>query len=454
MINGSRRIRYTNAEGDHLPYSDVIAMVWWLPFLFAWIIGETFKRLPFEKLHTLVYPLQTIGVIGVVAGVITMFVYFNRSHVPTQLDGGIGKMTNSDVKTAKRILKQVANKSVLVDRLGVGVKTSNHTGYLIPFVRVEIDGDSGFVDIENLGANLKRLLSEDMLAMMSGLFAGKTAKFSAVRSHVLPGKNWVRFEIEDVRTSHRYLFKGDYAAFVSPDMHSLRLADDLVVNMRREAHVAIIGRSGTGKSQLLAFMAGLAEAQGWETVRFHSLKSDGLVQLYNGSSTSEGIIDDLENWVTVMRERQKAITDRFGTATGVDYADMDDMKDVMIIVDEMGWLNDAVSGTDKASKELKARLDSALGILAKGARSVGLHLVLSAQYGSNEALKVGYRQQLNARIIMGNSSALERQFLFQGYEVDDSEHLGLGEGLALFNYSGPKWTEPRKFQAPWIAEGE
>ena len=272
-----------------------------------------------------------------------------------------------------------------------------------------------------------------MLAMMSGLFSGKTAKFAAVRSHVLPGKNWVRFEIEDVTTSHRYLFKGDYAAFISPDMHSLRLADDLVVNMRREAHMAIVGRSGVGKSQLLAFMAGLAEAQGWETVRFHSLKPDGLVQLYNGASTPDGIIDDLENWVEVMRERQSAITDQFGTRTGVDYADMDDMKDVMIIVDEMG---------------------ASLGILAKGARSVGLHLVLSAQYGSNEALKVGYRQQLNARIIMGNSSALERQFLFQGYEVDDSEHLGPGEGLALFNYSGPKWTEPRKFQAPWIAEGE
>lgn len=382
------------------------------------------------------------GLFLFILDVVLIYQKFFGINSVVELPVEMKEMSDTDASIAYKLERLLSPPKVLVDRLNVAVKTSTGEGYAIPEVFVEIHGASGFVYIENIGGNSSQLKNENLSSAISSVFTGDVRGFSIVQQSMTEDGNWGKFEIEDTAIDNRFYIHGTVTPYISSNPHTIRLAEDLEWTPSN-FHLAIVGRTGSGKSELVGVILSLAELQGWD-VQFHSAKVDGLVYRYGGESDVPKIIDHLEKAVELMKFRQALISKKLPGQMQVDYRDLPELKDIVIAIDEMGMINDEISG----DKTLKVRLDSALGQLAKGARSAGIHLILMAQYASSDSFKPAYRQQLTGRFILGASSGLERQFLMPGYE-DNGVAYGQAEGLAQFDGT-TKWQTPRHYKAPWI----
>lgn len=91
----------------------------------------------------------------------------------------------------------------------------------------------------------------------------------------------------------------------------------------------------------------------------------------------------------------------------VDYIYTDEMKDLIIIVDELAELTQKSGGKDAASKEQDALKAEILGILqsiAQLGRSAGIHLMLATQRPSADVVPTILRNNLGARFFCGRAT--------------------------------------------------
>lgn len=333
------------------------------------------------------------------------------------------------------------NNSVIAEQLKMGIKKTN--GVMIPSVSVWIsdDLDNGALFIENLGA-FEKLDKSQVLQSISGILP---SPYEAVFSSLEIGGAFVKFDFEDSETSHRFIVRNnDLNPFINKkDVHSLRLADDLIWNARRVAHACCVGRSGSGKTFFVGgYMAALAHLQGWKVI-YASAKPDRYTRIYDGPSTPEGITEEAEKIVKIMQSRLREIQMKNVN----DYGDIDNMCDIAFFIDEIGHLN-ALLDVDK---KLKLRFENALRSISFTGRSAGIHLIGVSQFATIEAfLPSAVRGNMkDAVFIIGNAanSGDDRRFLIPGY-VLPARNYTQGKGIAMVLESGRKWETPHYFEAP------
>lgn len=369
--------------------------------------------------------------------------YSARETLPTYPVGDMGVKQKSLARAVKRRL----NKKNLIDVLRLASETE--FGWEMPATAVYIapDLNSGLIAIENMGHAEK--LDRNLLAeSISGILSSrKLRRFSVVSTELSRDQVFYIFHLEDTKTSQRLIVKNaDLTPFVSDNPHEIRLAKDLIWRVDGSTpFLAVIGRTRSGKSYFVAhYLLPLMKKQGWQ-VEFHSVKGDIYVKQFHGESDPEKIISRLEFWVSVMKDRNSQIT-KLGKEK---YSQVEGMKDIAIVIDEIGALN----GFLASDKKLEKRWISAITQLTSTGASSGIHIIALAQYASVQGfLPSAAKTNVSDGVIflgMAADSASDRQFLVPGSEIAPRRYA-VGQGLARIVTAGRKWEQLHFYETPFF----
>lgn len=424
----SRRRRYFNRKKS--PPADF----WWI-FTILLLIVVAIMPITFKNSFARLFTLSIFSILAVIGGNLTVKHFCDRQNIYV-----VPKMPKKALRRARKIQKNFKD-SILAENLKMGVST--RYGVMLPSVSVWVadDLDTGSVYIENLGTYGK-LENSQVLPSLSGILP---STYEVVVSDMVMGGDFVRFGFEDVKTPHRFIIRNNnLTPFISDDVHSLRLADDLVWNARKVPHASIIGRTGSGKTMFSGgYLAEIAKLQGWKVI-YASAKPDRFTKKFGGPTTPEQITIKAEQLVEIMQERltqiQAVVVD--------DYGDIEGMNDIVFFIDEIGHLNALLSD----DKKLKVRFENAMKSLSFTGRSAGIHLVGLSQYATIEAfLPTAVRGNMKDCVIMLGGSAdagTERQFLIPGYDNLPKRSYSQGQGIAFVSGVGNKWTTPHFYETP------
>lgn len=369
--------------------------------------------------------------------------YSARETLPTYPVGDMGVKQKGLARAVKRRL----NKKNLIDVLRLASETE--FGWEMPATAVYIapDLNSGLIAIENMGHAEK--LDRNLLAeSISGILSSrKLRRFSVVSTELSRDQVFYIFHLEDTKTSQRLIVKNaDLTPFVSDNPHEIRLAKDLIWRVDGSTpFLAVIGRTRSGKSYFVAhYLLPLMKKQGWQ-VEFHSVKGDIYVKQFHGESDPEKIISRLEFWVSVMKDRNSQIT-KLGKEK---YSQVEGMKDIAILIDEIGALN----GFLASDKKLEKRWISAITQLTSTGASSGIHIIALAQYASVQGfLPSAAKTNVSDGVIflgMAADSASDRQFLVPGSEIAPRRYA-VGQGLARIVTAGRKWEQLHFYETPFF----
>src|SRR5699024_7423993 len=350
-------------------------------------------------------------------------------------------------RRSRQLLRLFDDKAI-IDVLKFANKTKY--GYEMPVIEAHINDDlmSGYVATENIG-NYDKLDASKMEQKVSGRLSGKFQQYAVVSSELVQDDSFIKFYFEDVNVSHRLTLKlSDIEQYKSDDKHAIRLMDNLTLHFGSDVHhMAIIGRTRSGKTVLAHYMATMMKAQGW-LVEYNSAKLDRVVKQFNGQSDPEKpekIVERAEYWCQVMDKRLAKINQ----ANKDRYTEISGMRDVGLFFDELGNLNAAISD----DKKLKARWNKAINRLTATGASAGVHVIAISQYATIDGLGLPSLARANVAdsVIMLTQSAnepSERQYLIPGYDLAKRRYT-VGQGLGHFAFIDG-WESPHLFEAPFI----
>lgn len=385
--------------------------------------------------------LGAISLVDFILLIAFFLAYSARETLPTYPVGDMGVKQKRLAQAVKRRL----NRRNLVEVLKLSTETE--FGWEMPAVAVYIAPDlsSGFIAIENMGHAEK--LDRNLLAeSISGILSSrKLRRFSVVSTELSRDQVFYVFYLEDTKTSQRLIVRnGDLTPFISENPHEIRLAKDLVWRVDTSTpFLAVIGRTRSGKSYFVAhYLLPLMQKQGWK-VEFHSVKGDVYVKQFHGESDPQKIIERLEYWVQVMKDRNSQITQ----AGKEKYSQVEGMRDIALVIDEIGALNGFLS----ADKKLEKRWISAITQLTSTGASSGIHIIALAQYASVQGfLPSAAKTNVSDSVIflgMAADSPSDRQFLVPGSEIAPRRY-GTGQGLARIVTAGRKWENLHFYETP------
>lgn len=385
--------------------------------------------------------LGAISLVDFILLIAFFLAYSARETLPTYPVGDMGVKQKSLARAVKRRL----NKKNLIDVLRLASETE--FGYEMPATAVYIapDLNSGLIAIENMGHAEK--LDRNLLAeSISGILSSrKLRRFSVVSTELSRDQVFYIFHLEDTQTSQRLIVRNaDLTPFVSQNPHEILLAKDLVWKVDGSTpFLAVIGRTRSGKSYFVAhYLLPLMQKQGWR-VEFHSVKGDIYVKQFHGESDPQKIIERLEYWVSVMKDRNQQITQ----AGKEKYSQVEGMQDIAIVIDEIGALN----GFLASDKKLEKRWISVITQLTSTGASSGIHIVALAQYASVQGfLPSSAKTNIADSVIflgMAADSPSDRQFLVPGSEIAPRRYA-VGQGLARIVTAGRKWENLHFYETP------
>lgn len=267
-------------------------------------------------------------------------------------------------------------------------------------------------------------------------------------------------EEKDRRTITLYCVPSDRAFEVIPwnDAYARRNEDeylilgrsligDVTLNLNKTPHILIGGNTGSGKTVLLQCLL-------WQTI----LQADVVyVADFKGGVdfskswphfvhlvTDENQLLDLLDRLSAELDRRKALLVEAGAANITEYRKETGhyMQRVIFACDEIAELLDK-TGADKDRKDLLAKIEARLSLIARQGRAFGIHLILCTQRPDANILPGQIKNNMSIRIcgradatlstiILGDGSAAEQippdaqgRFLmddgtlFQGFDFHD-----------------------------------
>lgn len=262
------------------------------------------------------------------------------------------------------------------------------------------------VEIEKLpGMYALDELKEDL----SASFRGNLAGYAVVSSMVTADGNWFKFSLEDVATDKTWR---PLKSFRAPK-YMVRLQNGLDLDLTKRPHIAIWGRTGTGKSTALQGIVHQLFSSGAD-VRF----IDGKTEFYSfttfypsakiaiNKQAVLSMLQDIEEEVTV-RQQAMAIETMNRKTMGLVASDVD-IRPVVLVADEVGSV---LAQMD--TKEAKEFVALFMSIIQRG-RSVGVYVIMATQDPSTDTLPQKIRAQFGTKILLGSANA-------------DTQRMALGE---------------------------
>jgi ABC-type ATPase involved in cell division len=399
------------------------------------MLKELFEQEYFSKIFTKHNPI--LGLVGVVQLILTILLIvlgIAQLIVTFVKVKKAGSFTNyiSSLKLEKVITK------TLVETMAVNLM-KDEPSIEVPDVKVKFEENKIIVQIEKLaGMYDVNTLREDV----NSSFKGNYSKYVVVSSRVTDSRNHFIFELEDAATDRTFVPKT--LEDLNMGNYRLKLQEDLILNLGERPHIAVWGKTGSGKStvvmtillQLLQSDTDIYVIDGKGEFReltglFSSISRDGNTVLY----MLDDILKDLERRENYMaqeaKKRQKMGLKASETA----------LKPLVLVADEISAV---IAQLD--SKQTKEFVNKLKTIILKG-RSVGISVVLATQDPSTETLPQQIRSQFSTRIILGSTNSdIQKMALGElatSCDVEDFKGWYVCDGIT---------RQPQKFHVPKLHE--
>ncbi|WP_301121620.1 FtsK/SpoIIIE domain-containing protein [Mycolicibacterium fortuitum] len=207
-------------------------------------------------------------------------------------------------------------------------------------------------------------------------------------------------------------------------------ADGAPILIRQDVapHMGIFGGTGQGKTVLLSQMVKAAVLQGAEVILadakngkdLRALALQNLPGVVHYSSNSEAGLHRVAAYCRDELERRKVLAAAL-QQRGIEYTP----TPLLLVFDEVGaWLDDAISGTDKAAKEAAQATIANLSYVAAQAREQRVFLLVAGQHAYVSAFAGRWKSNTSTLVVLGPPTDNHRQSLFTGEQRDQVRELG------------------------------
>lgn len=288
--------------------------------------------------------------------------------------------------------------------------------------------------------NLPGMPSVDTLTdVLSAGMRGALKKFAVSQAILTDDKTEIMFLFEKVGQNLSFCPKKLSDLIQKP--YYLTLQKGLIVDLSKQPHLAVWGKSGTGKTTLLFSLIAQSFSSNTD-VYFIDGKSE--FTSFSSFYPKEKIASDLDNVLNMLDKIIKQLEKRQlrvasaviqRQSLGLTAEDLN-LQPIIIFADEVGSIVGAMAG-----KQKKSFISALTQIVQKG-RSVGIFLILSSQSPATEVVPNSIREQFSTKILLGSAKSEIQVMAFgqKAYEggVDAFQGFYLTDAL----------TQPKKFFVP------
>lgn len=207
-------------------------------------------------------------------------------------------------------------------------------------------------------------------------------------------------------------------------------ADGAPILIRQDVapHMGVFGGTGQGKTVLLAQMVKAAVLQGAEVILadakngkdLRRIALQNLPGVVHYSSNSEAGLHRVAAYCRDELERRKILAAAL-QQRGIEYTP----TPLLLVFDEVGaWLDDAISGTDKAAREAAQATIANLSYVAAQAREQRMFLLVAGQHAYVSAFSGRWKSNTSTLVVLGPPTDNHRQALFTGEQREQVRELG------------------------------
>lgn len=211
------------------------------------------------------------------------------------------------------------------------------------------------------------------------------------------------------------------------------LTGNVVVDIDKTPHILIGGNTGSGKSVLTKCLAWQTVLQG-DVVYVADFKGGvdypGVWREFVYIVTEEKKLLNLLNRLAGTLEQRKHLFLKEYATNITEYREKsgDYMQRIVFVCDEVAELLDK-TGADKERKELLARIEANLALIARQGRAFGIHLILATQRPDANILPGQIKNNMNIRICGRADATLSTIIIGDGRAAEQIPHDAQGRFL-------------------------
>ena len=284
--------------------------------------------------------------------------------------------------------------------------TGNDSSYIdvpVPVVYKNDDSFSVFIEKNQF------IGQDDMIEIVNHAFRNRLSDYAIYDFEFNDNEIDCSFYIRNVNKDERLIVEDLYGFLDNPSDYGFKIQEGLIWNLKKCPHCIVTGKTGSGKSTFLRALILQAFFKKHQVYILDPKNEFADFKHFMGEvySEKEDIINMMDRLSRILEDRNKEVSEHISRVNQFGLTSLDfDLKPHIIIFDELSAF---VAGLD--SKEKKSFESNLTKIVQKG-RSAGLFLIVAMQNANSETIKIAVRNQFKFRVLLGNSTNEDIQFMF------------------------------------------
>lgn len=338
---------------------------------------------------------------------------------------------------------QALNTSMLNSKSAAGMVNKSYR--VLPKIWIYSSGPEYVVKIQKLAGTYETDL--DHLSELVSSVLGDHYWITSKR--ITRDESWFEFIASPVEQNLRFVPQNLKDLEQKP--YIVKLMNSLTINFAKIPHLALFGRTNSGKSTVL--WAILLQVIGNSQVYFVDFKNEFsvLASFYPNerfATNTNQIITLLQKVVSLMNERKKFVQNEAKKRGVIGLTGYDlNLTPVFLVVDEFASVLSAFSNSSEGRKQKKLCESLMLQILMQS-RAYSIYVLYSSQSPSTEVLSQQMRSQFGTYILLGSANSDVQRMAFG--QVAYEGNLEKFSGYYLQNTAD--MTTPQLFEVPNIFE--
>ena len=338
---------------------------------------------------------------------------------------------------------QALNTSMLNSKSAAGMVNKSYR--VLPKIWIYSSGPEYVVKIQKLAGTYETDL--DHLSELVSSVLGDHYWITSKR--ITRDESWFEFIASPVEQNLRFVPQNLKDLEQKP--YIVKLMNSLTINFAKIPHLALFGRTNSGKSTVL--WAILLQVIGNSQVYFVDFKNEFsvLASFYPNerfATNTNQIITLLQKVVSLMNERKKFVQNEAKKRGVIGLTGYDlNLTPVFLVVDEFASVLSAFSNSSEGRKQKKLCESLMLQILMQS-RAYSIYVLYSSQSPSTEVLSQQMRSQFGTYILLGCANSDVQRMAFG--QVAYEGNLEKFSGYYLQNTAD--MTTPQLFEVPNIFE--
>lgn len=279
--------------------------------------------------------------------------------------------------------------------------------------------------------------------LIGSALQGRYHDYAVVQSQIDTAQNYLIFRCQNVNSDQTFRPR-ELDDFRMPP-YKVKLQNDLTVNLVKKPHIAIWGRTGSGKTTVLYYIVAQLISNDTDIyIADGKHEFIGFKNFYPPAHIAEEpkmILGVLHMVVKKMDQRQYTVANEIKRRGMIGLTAEDiGLKPVVLIIDEVASVLAQLSFKDK-NKFVRLLMQ----IVQKG-RSAGVFLVVASQSPATDVLPNSIRSQFGTRILLGSATDEVQRMAFG--LVATSGDVPQYTGYYLIDGQ----TRPKKYFVPKLGE--